>query len=50
MNPVRQDANKAAHKAFPETEIRSILLSGTIALIPLSKIPTLLRFAKPHKA
>ena len=50
MKPVKHDAKRAAHKAFPETDIKSILLSGTIALIPLSKIPTLLILAKPQRA
>ena len=48
MKPVRQEANNAPQRAFPETEIKSILLSGIIALKPLSKIPTELKLAKPH--
>ena len=50
MKPVIQDASKAAHKAFTLTAIRSLRLSGTIALIPLRSIPTLLKLANPHKA
>ena len=33
-----------------DTEIKSILLSGIIALKPLNKIPTELKLAKPHSA
>ena len=50
IKPVRQDANKAHQSALPETDIKSALLSGTIALKPLSKIPTLLKLAKPQRA
>ena len=45
-----QEAKRAAHRAFPVTEIKSPLLSGTIALIPLKRIPTLLKFANPQSA
>ncbi|SVA03704.1 uncharacterized protein METZ01_LOCUS56558 [marine metagenome] len=35
---------------MPLTAIKSSFLSGAMAPIPLSKIPTLDRFAKPHRA
>ena len=50
MKPVIHDASKAAHNALKLTAIRSLRLSGTIAVIPLKSIPTLLKLAKPHKA
>ena len=45
-----QEASKAPQRAFRLTAIKSLRLSGTIALIPLKSIPTLLKFANPHKA
>ena len=50
IKPVRHEANKAPQRAFPETEIKSILLSGIIALNPLNKIPTELKLANPQRA
>ena len=37
-------------KAFNDTLIRSFFLSGAIALIPETRIPTEEKLAKPHKA
>ena len=45
-----QEAKRAAQRALPVTDIKSSLLSGTIALIPLKRIPTLLKLANPQRA
>ena len=50
INPVIHEAKRAAQRALPVTDIRSSLLSGTIALIPLKRIPTLLKLANPQSA
>jgi len=44
-----QDARVAPIKAFNETLMRSFFLSGAIALIPETRIPTDEKLAKPHK-
>ena len=43
-----QDARVAPIRAFKETFIRSGFLSGDIALIPETNIPTDEKLAKPH--
>lgn len=45
-----QEASVAPINAFIETFIRSFFLSGAIALIPDTKIPTDEKLAKPHNA
>ena len=49
-SPVKQEAKVAPMRAFPLTEIRSDFLSGIIVPIPLSRMPTLDKFANPHSA
>ena len=49
-NPVKHEARVAPISAFPLTEIKSPFLSGIIVPMPLSRIPTLDKFANPHKA
>ena len=44
------EAKVAPTKAFNDTLIRSFFLSGAIALIPETRIPTEEKLAKPHKA
>ena len=45
-----QDASVAPINALIETLIKSFFLSGAIALIPETKIPTEEKLAKPHNA
>ena len=45
-----QEASVAPTNAFRETLIRSFFLSGAIALIPETRIPTEEKLAKPHNA
>ena len=48
-NPVIHDARVAPIRAFKETLIKSFFLSGAIALIPVTRIPTEEKLANPHK-
>ena len=43
-----QDANVAPIRALKETSIKSVFLSGAIALIPETSIPTEEKLAKPQ--
>ena len=46
--PVIHDARVAPIRALKDTAIKSPFLSGYIALIPETNIPTDEKFAKPH--
>ena len=48
--PVIQEAKVAPMRALIETLIRSAFLSGAIAPIPETKIPTEEKLANPHNA
>ena len=45
-----QEAKVAPISAFIDTFIKSFFLSGAIALIPVTRIPTEEKLAKPHNA
>ena len=48
--PVMHEASVAPISAFNETLIRSFFLSGAMALIPETRIPTEEKLAKPQRA
>ena len=49
-SPVIHDARVAPIRALRDTLIKSFFLSGAIALIPVTSIPTEEKLAKPHRA